>query len=112
MSAPLLLEGIWKVALVDVDIVSSDSRTDAIYLYSSICGESIVEGEKRPLLRRLVATTRGNWSINIEDLHYVSVNNNTIYDIDVYITTHNDDLASFLDQPSTVTLHFQSFPFL
>ena len=40
LNAPLLLEGVWKVALVDVDIVSSTSKTEAIYLYSSICGES------------------------------------------------------------------------
>ena len=70
---PLLLEGVWRVALVDVDIISSTSKTDAIYLYSSICGESIVEGEKRPLLRRLPANARGNWSTVIEAPHYVSV---------------------------------------
>jgi len=101
LNAPLLLEGVWKVALVDVDIIS----------ITSICGESIVEGEKKPLLRRLPATTRGNWSTNIEAPHYVSVKNNNIYDIDIYITTNQDELASLIDQPSTVTLHFKSFPF-
>ena len=53
LNAPLLLEGVSKVALVDVDIVSNTPKTEAIYLYSSICGESIVKGEKKPLLRRL-----------------------------------------------------------
>ena len=72
-SAPLLLEGVWRVALVDVDIISSTSNSDAIYLYSSICGESIVESEKRPFLRRLPANTRGNWSTTTEAPHYVSV---------------------------------------
>ena len=33
LNAPLLLEGVWKVALVDVDIVSSTSKMEAIYLY-------------------------------------------------------------------------------
>ena len=56
LNAPLLLGGVWKVALVDVDIVSSTSKTEAIYLYSSICWEYIVEGEKKPLLRRLPAS--------------------------------------------------------
>jgi hypothetical protein len=32
-------------------------------------------------------------------------------EIDINITTNQDDLASFIDQPSTVTLHFKSFPF-
>jgi hypothetical protein len=30
LNAPLLLEGVLKVALVDVDIVSSTSKTEAI----------------------------------------------------------------------------------
>ena len=112
LNAPLLLEGVWKVALVDVDIVSNTSKTEAIYLYSSICGESIFEGEKKPLLHRLPATIRGNWSTNIEAPFYVPVKNNNIYEIDINRTTNQDDLASFIDdQPSTVTLHFKSFPF-
>ena len=111
LNAPLLLEGVLKVALVDVDIVSSTSKTEAIQLYSGICGESIVEGEKKPLLRRLPATTRGNWSTNIEAPFYVPLKNNNIYEIDINITTNQDDLASFRDQPSTVTLHFKSFPY-
>jgi hypothetical protein len=111
LNASHLLGGVWKVALVDVDIVSSTSKTEAIYLYSSICGEYIVEGEKKPLLRRLPATIRGNWSTNIEAPLYVPVTNNNIYAIGINITTNQDDLASFIDQPSTVTLHFKSFPF-
>jgi hypothetical protein len=61
LNASHLHGGVWKVALVDVDIVSSTSKTEAIYLYSSICGEYIVEDEKKPLLRRLPATIKGNW---------------------------------------------------
>jgi hypothetical protein len=51
----------------DVDIVSNTSKTEAIYLYSSICGEYIVEGEKKPLLRRLPATSGEN---NLMLCHY------------------------------------------
>ena len=111
LNAPLLLDGVWKVALVDVDIVSNTSKTEAIYLYSSICGESIVEGEKKPLLHRLPVTITGNWSTNIEAPFNVPVKYINIYEIDINITKNQDDLASFIDQPSTVTLHFKSFPF-
>lgn len=111
LNAPLLLEGVWRVALVESDIVCTTSRTDAIYLYSEVCGQSIVEGENRPLLRRLSPSAVGNWSTIIEAPQYVPVKNNNIYDIDVNITTSRDDLASFLDKPSTITLHFKSFPF-
>ena len=111
LSAPLLLEGVWRVALVEADISCTTSRTDAIYLYSNICGESIVEGDKKPLLRRLPADSVGNWLTIVEAAHYVPVNNTNIYEIDINITTSKDILASFLDQPSTITLHFKSFPF-
>jgi hypothetical protein len=56
LSAPLLLEGTWRIALVEVDISCTLSKTDAIYLYSDICGESIVDGQQRPLLRKLNET--------------------------------------------------------
>jgi len=111
LNAPLLLEGVWRVALVEADIICTTSRTDAIYLYSDICGESIVEGENRPLLRRLPASSVGNWLTIVDTPFYVPKKNNNIYDIDIYITTDQNSFASFLDQPSTITLHFKSFPF-
>jgi len=111
LSAPLLLEGTWRIALVEADIACTLSKTSAIYLYSDICGESIVDGEQRPLLRRLPATSVGNWLTVVETPFYVPIKNNNIYDIDVNITTDQGDIASFLDQPSTITLHLKSFPF-
>jgi hypothetical protein len=45
------------------------------------------------LLCRLPATTRGNWSTNIEAPFYVPVKNNNIYEIDINRTTNQDDLA-------------------
>ena len=111
LSAPLLLEGTWRIALVEADIACSLSKSDAIYLYSDICGESIVDGEQQPLLRRIPATSVGNWLTVVETPFYVPIKNNNIYDIDINITTVQGDLAAFLDQPSTITLHLKSFPF-
>ena len=71
LSAPLLLEGTWRIALVEVDISCTLSKTDAIYLYSDICGEPIVDGQQRPLLRRLPATSLGNWLTVVEVPLYV-----------------------------------------
>lgn len=111
LSTPLLLEGTWKIALVEADIACTISKSDAIYLYSDICGESILDGEQRPLLRILPATSMGNWLTVVETPFYVPIKNKNIYDIDIYITTERNNLASFLDQPSTITLHLKSFPF-
>lgn len=71
----------------------------------------IVDGEKKPLLRKFLCNTTGNWTSNFTNPQYVSVKQNEIYDIDMYITDKNNNLASFLNQPVTLTLHFKSYPF-
>lgn len=59
LKAPLILSGLWRMALVEADISTSLAKTEPIYLYSNVCGESIVDGEQKPLLRRLTATDMG-----------------------------------------------------
>lgn len=110
-NSPLNLEGKWKVALIEADIRSSHSKEESIYLYSSICNDSIVEGEKQPLLRRLSSVLPGDWNSIFDSPHYILINSQELYDIDIYITDRDGNLASFLNQPSTITLHFKSFPF-
>ena len=111
LNAPLILEGKWKVALVEAYVSSSYSKSNMLYLSSSICEESIIEGEKKPLLRRLTAYSPGQWNTVFESGFYVPVKHKEIYDIDVNITTESEQLASFLDQTSSITLHFKAFPF-
>ena len=111
LNAPIVLEGTWKVGLVEADITSTISKDDSIYLHSSICQESIVEGEKKPLLRRLMSNSPGDWTTIVESPFYIPVNVKELYNIDIYITDRYDITASFLNQPSTLTLHFKSFPF-
>ena len=111
LNAPLVLDGRWKVAIIEADIACTLSKEDAIYLHSSICQNSIVEGKKKPLLRRLVPNKPGDWLMISELPHYIPVNTNELYDIDIYITDKQDNYASFLDRPSTLTLHFKSFTF-
>ncbi|CAC5362562.1 unnamed protein product [Mytilus coruscus] len=86
LNAPLILNGVWRVALVEADITSTNSKVDPIYLYSNICGESIIYGEQKPLLRRITAADLGNWSSILDSPHYIPVRVNEIYDIDIYKT--------------------------
>jgi hypothetical protein len=48
--SPLL--GIWYI-----HFIHSSEKWERFYLYSDICGESIVDGQQRPLLRKLPATS-------------------------------------------------------
>lgn len=111
LSAPLILNGLWRIALVETDISSNISKTEPIYLYSNICGESIVDGDRKPLLRRITATDIGNWSTILDTPHYLPVRIKEVYTIDIYIYDKQNQLASFLNNTSTVTLHLKSFPF-
>jgi arylamine N-acetyltransferase len=54
LKVPIYLEGTWKVALVDFRATenASTKTSDGLYIYSDVCGESIVQGDARPLLRR------------------------------------------------------------
>ena len=60
---------------------------------------------------RLPSTSVGNWMTVAAITLCVPIKCNKIDEIDLYITTDQDVLASFLDQPSTITLHLKSFPF-
>lgn len=111
LNAPIVLEGTWKVALLETEIKSTLSKEDSLYLHSSMCQDSIIEGEKRPLLRRISCYGPGDWSSILETPYYIPVNTKELYNIDILITDRNDSKASFLDKPSTLTLHFKSFPF-
>jgi hypothetical protein len=83
----------------------------SLYLHSNVCEESIVDGLEKSLLRRLISTSMGNWITIFDSPHYNPVRTNIVYHIEIYITTEKDQLASFLNNTSTVTLHFKSFPF-
>ena len=114
LNTPLNLEGIWRVALLEANISTTKSvkTFKPLYVYSNICGESIVDGDKQPILRKLTCNSPGNWDTVFEMGHYTPVKVNNIDDIDIYITTREGILASFIDQPSSITLHFKAFPFL
>ena len=112
LNSPIILNGIWRVALVEVNISSSISKSNDIYLHYDICDDSIVNGNRKPLLRRLMTVETGNWSAILETPHYVPVKLSEIDNIGIYITDDHGGLVSFLDYPSTVTLHFKAFPFL
>lgn len=114
LNTPLHLEGVWRVALLEANVSAKKQMKTLkpLYVYSNICGESIVDGDQEPLLRKLQVSSSNNWDVIFEAGHYIPLKINNIADIDIYITTKEGVLASFLDQPSSVTLHFKAFPFI
>lgn len=111
--SPLYLEGSWKVALVDINLTTTTPKTKQnLYMYSDICGESFLDGEKENLLRVLRAQKVGNWSQSFDRAFYVPVTKSDIRDLEIVIKTGKGNTASFLTDRATITLHFKRYPFL
>lgn len=51
----LALNGVWKVALIDIKIPLNNHIFEQkdVYSFSNMCGESIIDGVYKPLLRRV-----------------------------------------------------------
>ena len=132
LKEPLSLQGTWKVALTEIYITeSSPLPYKKLYLYSNICGDSIVAGEYHPLLRRLINDHVGYWRLindhvgywrlindhvgywaEIYELpNYVPVKRSEITDIEFYIKDEAVNYTSLLTNPVSITLYFRSFPF-
>lgn len=111
LTKPLILDGLWKVAVVETDISTTKSKWSRLNLLSSICGETFVNDEGKPLLRNLGNSKAKMWSYIFDLPFYVDFKVSEIYDIDIYITDQDSKSASFIDKPTTVTLHFRAFPF-
>lgn len=111
--SPLNLDGVWKVALVDINLATNSPKTKQnVYMYSDICSESFVDGEKENLLRVLRVQKVANWSQTFDSPFYITVNKSEIRDIEILIKTGKGDFASFLTDRVTITLHFRQYPFL
>ena len=111
LKAPLILNGKWKVAIVETFISSSFAKKDILYISSNVCDTSIIEGHQQSFLRRFPATSSGHWSATFHTPYYMNVKLCEIYDIEIDIKTKSGEYATFLDETSSVTLHFKAFPF-
>lgn len=111
---PLVLSGSWKVALSEVKInekVSNFEFHKDIYVFSSICEETIVDGEKQSLLRRIFERD-GSYTSIFPTLFYVSVKENQIDHFDIYLKDVDGNFATFIKDPTSFTLHFRKHPCL
>lgn len=103
---PLPLKGDWTVELTEFRNSKLTKTTDQeIFVYCSVCDDSIVGGSQKPLLRRIVLKNNNN--VIFERPYRIPLRINDIGDIHVYIKDKQDADASFLAGESTVTLVFR-----
>ena len=111
LQSSINLNGNWKVSLVDISMSDSSKKSYNLYIHSDICGESILDGDKENILRMVKAYRSGRWTQECINHQYISINKSEIRDIEFSIRNKKGELASFLQNPVTITLHFRSYPF-
>lgn len=116
LSLPLVLNGHWKVALTEFYALDeSKSRTkssEALYIYTNLCKESIVHGVEQPLLRRLDKNKKNGWNYILDTPYYLPVRRKEIREFQIYIQSDDGTYASDLKAPLHLTLHLKPYPFL
>ena len=110
---PLILKGFWTVALEEFycTIPSKARNEEVLYLFCNICKESIIDGELKPILRRIHSTKKSQWLHTFTTTFQLPVLKQEIYEMEFYIETTKRQLASFLSEPLMITLRFRSYPF-
>ena len=112
---PIVLKGTWKVGLtafytsVNSKVKANDSF---LYLYCSFCKENVVRGQLQKLLRCLSMTKQNKWEHAFQNVYYVPVSVDEIFEMEFHIGDRDGNLASFLHKPVTIELHFKPYPFL
>lgn len=100
----LPLKGYWTVELTEISIlrVESTKFQNEIYVYCSLCDDSIVGDQLLPLLRRVYIEKTGN-AIFLRP-YRIPLRFNDLRDVHVYIKDSQGRDASFLAEELTVTL--------
>ena len=111
LESPIFLQGHWLVALIEFHANSIKKKDVALYIYSNLCKETIVHGKELPLLRRIAHNSENQWSFLYKTSIYMPVKQRDIYEFEVYIKDAEGNLATFLKEPTVLTLHLKPYPF-
>ena len=64
LKAPLILKGFWTVALVEFYCSlppKAPKNESVLHLFANICKESVIDGESKPILRRIQSSKKNQW---------------------------------------------------
>jgi hypothetical protein len=113
---PLKFDGFWKVALCEIHFnrdtkIRKINVDDTVFIYSNICKESIVRGGEYSVLRKVSSKSKTEWSNIFDTPFYLPLTKNEFQELEFVIKTTDGELASFINSPVHITLHFKRYPF-
>lgn len=100
------LNGFWKIALTEIKLNEVNAKDETLYIYSNLCGESIINGVNVPLLRRIVVNTNENTIFS--SAYYIPVTKSEINEIEFQLETEQGNLAKHITNPVTLVVHLTS----
>jgi hypothetical protein len=100
LKTPLTFNGVWKVGLLEFEAAkvktTKGKGDEALYVFTNICKESVLQGVEQPLLRRLQSNAKSGWSYVIEWVIYLPLKVRDRTEFEVYIKTSDGAVPSFL----------------
>lgn len=102
----LPLTGEWSVELTEFCNDKIGRATKEIFVYCSICDDTIIGERQGPLLRRIYLMTNSKNQIFLRP-YRILLRTNDLTDLHIYIKDQNAGDASFLAGETTVTLVFR-----
>lgn len=110
LSRPIILYGEWEIALEQVSIPQLDKNYKPVYIdiCSSACQPSILNHAEKQVLNRIFLSEIGNSGcIRLLAPHYLRVNTNNLYVIDINLFDDKGEQPSFGEGEVYCTLHLR-----
>ena len=97
LNKPLILDGIWKIALTDFAFSSTKNfpRQEELYFCSNICKDSYVGCSVIPLLRNVFVYNKLDSAKTFDNPYYIPVKLGYVNEIQIYIIDHKKILPQF-----------------
>ena len=111
LKTPLIFDGKWEIALLEFQASASKTKSkhntnQTVFIFTNICDESILNGEKQQVLRRVSSTKSNQWNICVDTPICLPLKKRELLEFTVLIKDRYDREASFLLEPVLLTLQF------
>lgn len=97
------LKGQWYVGLCETTLTVD--RNCEVCIFLDICGDTLINGEKKPLLRRLNLQSGQN-DVEFKHVMYIPIVTNDFYSLRIFL-----EAQTILQPSSKFVLHFKRYPF-
>ena len=109
LAKQLTLQGSWEVAVVNVGFpaITSNYKAQIIYINSSICQDSVLNGTLQPILSSVHRKEFRKGHVVFSPPSYVRVNTDQLTVLRVYLRDSEGQSPSFHSGALYCTLHFR-----